>query len=118
MVLSDGCLYGLPSVVGILRSGGLIPNNGRVFFSQVAEDTFLHGADLSRGASFSIEVTINAANAVRTSTAGVARTVVVVGEEFVPARVMRLFVRRPDGAGGFSTQIVEGAEAIGKYLGL
>jgi RHS repeat-associated protein len=105
-------------IAGIIESGGFIPKNGRVFFSEALGDTFKFGADISRRASFSIEVAVDTANTVRTSTPGVIRTVIVQSERLVPAEVQRLFIRTRNEAGEFTTHVVEGIDAIRTYLGL
>jgi hypothetical protein len=105
------------NVLGILDTGGFVPKNGRTFLSEGVGDTFKFGADLSRRASFSIEVEVpeGAASVLRIATPGVPRTLVLRSQSTIPANVLRLFVRRPDGAGGFTTEIIEKA-AIRAYL--
>ncbi len=105
------------NVLGIMDKGGFIPKNGKVFLSEIAGDTFVHGADMVRGAAFAIEVEIEGAGAVsRTSVPGNARTIVIESSTTVRATVRRLLVRTKNSEGEFGVQSIEGEAAIRAFL--
>ena len=105
-------------VIGIIKSGGFIPVRGKVFSSEGLGDALKYGADLTTGETYVIEVVVDTSSAIRTSRPGVTRAVILEGETLVPAELRRLFVRTSNEAGEFTTEVVEGAEAIAKYFGL
>ncbi|WP_140787615.1 FG-GAP-like repeat-containing protein [Myxococcus xanthus] len=106
------------NVVSIIDSGIFRPKDGKVWMSENVGGTFVHGTDRSRMASFSIEVeaVVDGAKVTRMSTPNVPRSLLIETGKDVPVQVRRLHVRTPDGDGGFATEVVEGAEAIQKYL--
>jgi len=106
-------------ILGIMDKGGLVPARGQVFIGDSPESTFVHGVDRSRGAAFSIRVEVSVpegAAVERISTPGVPLTTVIRSQEKVPAQVTELHVRRPDGQGGFTLEVVKGPKAIRDYL--
>jgi hypothetical protein len=106
-------------ILGILAEGGFNP--GKTFFSGGLHSSFMHGADTSRGASFviEVEVDVSGAESVKASaTPGVPRTTTVTSGSKVPATITRMFVRRRDAEaeGGYVIEVIEGKDAIERYL--
>jgi hypothetical protein len=111
--------HGAPgdSILGILETKVMIPKNGEVFLSNKL-DTFVHGVDLARNAAFSIEVeaSTSGVSVLRTAVPGNPQTIVLRSNANIPTNVLRLFTRTRNAEGGFSTDIVEGADAIRDFL--
>ena len=107
------------AILGIMESGAMLPGGGKVYFSKHRwEDSFMHGADTRRKASFVVKVSVSIPSHVVCHdeyTPGVTMTFVV--ETAVPLRadVLELFVRKPTD-GGFETHHIVGVQAIKSYL--
>ncbi|MDF1566371.1 MAG: hypothetical protein P1V51_25290 [Deltaproteobacteria bacterium] len=109
------------SILSIIDDGRMVPKRDKIYLSETVTDTFVHGADRSRMAAFSIEVEVLEVEAgigavTRRRLPGNPNSIVITSPEGVPVKVKKMFVRTPDGRGGFSTSVVEGAEAIKAFL--
>jgi RHS repeat-associated protein len=107
------------NVLGIIDKGGFIPKEGKVWLGDAPGPTFQYGADPAHGASFSLEVEVPAdgLKVERISAPHIPNTTVIHSSELVPATVKRMFVRTPDGEGGFAVQVIEGIDAIRAFFG-
>lgn len=123
-VAGDGTIGGFHGttasrILGIMDKGGLVPSRGKVFIGDSPEATFVHGGDRSRGVNYSIRVEValpRGASVERTRTPNVPLTTVIHSEELVPAQVTELHIRKPDGEGGYTHEVIRGPQAIRAYL--
>lgn len=108
------------TIISIIESGVMRPHREAVQLSGTSyQAAFAHGGDIGRRATFSLEIEVGVSSASRvsrSSTPGVPDTLTIRGSADLPVHAKRLFVRRPDGDGGFITEAIEGQEAILSYL--
>ena len=107
------------SILAIVTTKFMLPGAGKIFFAMHKwESALMHGADTRRRASFVVKVRVDIpdhAVRTRTTTPGVADTLIVETAQALHVEVLELYVRTPVG-GGFEIQHVVGAEAIRTYL--
>ena len=110
------------AILGIIESGKMNPDaSGKLFLARNDySSAFMHGGDSKRKASFVIEVELTFSTSTvdqsNVPTWGVDDTMLLRTNASVSASVLRLFIRKPDGEGGFSFETREGADAIKDYL--
>jgi hypothetical protein len=85
------------SILGILNSGSMRPGTlNKVYFSERRDDTFQHGGDRRRRATFSVKVRVTlppGASLTRQRTQGNALAVIVTTTMPIPATVLELYSR-------------------------
>lgn len=106
------------NILQILRSRRMRPNiSGKIFFSEHRFDSaFMHGPDLKRKLTFAIKVRVripNGATLQRSSTPGVASTLVLNTETALFVEVLDLYVRKPQGG---PIETIHGKAAIERFL--
>lgn len=104
-------------ILSILEAGALRPRNGLIFLSEIS-DTFAHGADLKRKASFTLEldIKINPDKVTPKSVPGNPRTLEVATDQDVLVEIHKIHIRRPDGSGGFTYETIGDVNAIRSML--
>jgi RHS repeat-associated protein len=106
-------------ILAMLDSGTIPPRSGEIFLGGSPGETFLHGGDTSRGATFSVEVVVDTkgVETTRTSTPGTPRTTIVHSDDPRPVTINKMHVRRPNPDGdGFDYEVIEGEQNIRDYL--
>jgi hypothetical protein len=106
------------NILKIIREGALRPTvGGKLYFSERRFDSVLmHGADRKRQAAFAVKLRVSIptnAALLRTTTAGVADTLVVTTSMSLHAQVLELYVRGP---GASTVETIRGVPDITKYL--
>jgi len=106
------------NILKILRSRLMRPNiDGKIFFSQYRFDSaFMHGPDLKRKLTFAIRAQVKIPDGSllqRCATPGVANTLVLLTKTAVFAKVLDLYVRKPQGG---PVETVRGTAAIERFL--
>jgi len=108
-------------ILGIIKSKKMNPNQGKIYLAKNDFDqALMHGGDRSRKANFVIEVELTFDfKKVREqfeSTKGVQSTKLLTTAYPVEAKVLKLFIRKPDGEGGFVFDEISGEQEIINYL--
>ena len=105
-------------ILHILRFRNMQPDaQGKIYFSERRYDSvFMHGGDLKRKLTLAVKVRVLIPEDVvleRTSTQGVADTLVVATKTPIVADVLELYVRRPNAA---NVEVIRGFADIQKLL--
>jgi hypothetical protein len=106
------------AILGIIDSGMIKPNHGRIFFSEWNwQSVLMYGPDFKRNAAFAVRLKVHIPEVGRfaTSTPGVADTLVVMTRLSLRAEVLELYIRRPT-PDGMEVEHIFGAGPIRTFL--
>jgi hypothetical protein len=110
------------AILDIIKSGEMIPGKRKSIFlaKRSHGEAFMHGGDIERKASFVVEVelTFDPKKVIEKfePTRGVQDTQLLETTDSVKAKVIKLFIRRPDEEGGFTFEERTGEKEIKEYL--
>lgn len=105
------------NILNIIRDGSMRPDaNHEIYFSATHEDTFAHGPDSKRKASFGFKAQVNlpaGASQRREWRSGNPLSVIVTSALPVPVELLELYVRP---ARGTTYETIRGVQAIKTFL--